>query len=210
MLKPSASHLGTVGTAVALLLVINGCSGKPGRVAAPTIPNDAGEQAVAKYDTNGNGAIDGDELVKVPALKVTLKRVDKNGDGKVTAEEINERVAAWRRGGAGIMRVAVKVTRDGNPLSGATVKLVPESFLGSAIKMAQATTRSNGTGFLEISRDPTEAGVQLGYYRIEVSLPGPDGQEQIPARFNVQTEYGAEVTLDDPTADQITLNITGK
>lgn len=210
MLKPSASHLGTVGTAVALLLVINGCSGKPGRVAAPTIPNDAGEQAVAKYDANGNGAIDGDELVKVPALKVTLKRVDKNGDGKVTADEINERVAAWRRGGAGIMRVAVKVTRDGNPLSGAIVKLVPESFLGSAIKIAQATTRSNGTGFLEISRDPSEAGVQLGYYRIEVSLPGPDGQEQIPARFNVQTEYGAEVTLDDPTADQITLNITGK
>lgn len=210
MLLRIASRWTAVGTAFALLCTVIGCSGKPGRVSAPTIPDDAGEQAVSKYDGNGNGAIDGDELVKVPALKATLKRVDKNGDGKVTAEEINERVAAWRKAGAGIMRVGVSVTRDGRPLSGAVVKLVPESFLGSAIKPAQATTRSNGNGFLEISRDPAEAGVQLGYYRVEVTQPGPGGQEQLPARFNVDTEYGAEVTLDDPTADRIVVNLTGK
>lgn len=210
MLLRVASRWMGVSAIMALLLGVAGCSGRPGRVAAPTIPDDAGEQAVAKYDANGNGAIDGDELLKVPALKATLKRVDKSGDGKVTADEINERVAAWRKAGAGIMRVGVYVTRDGRPLSGAVVKLVPESFLGAAVKTAQTTTRSNGGGFLEISRDPAEAGVQLGFYRVEVTQPGPDGQEQLPARFNVETEYGAEVTLDDPTADRIAINLTGK
>jgi hypothetical protein len=198
-----------VSTGVCLALACLGCSGKPSRLSPPSIPADAGEQAVSKYDANGNGAIDGDELAKVPALKATLKRVDKDGNGQVTAEEINERVAAWKKSGAGIMRVSVSVMRNGRPLPDAVVKLVPEDFLGSALKAAQATTRADGSAYVEISRNPDESGVQLGYYRIEVTKAGPDGKEQIPARFNTATELGAEIAMDDPNADHLTINLVG-
>lgn len=190
-------------------LAVIGCSGKPGRLLPPDIPDDAGQQAVVKYDANGNGAIDGDELAKVPALKATLKRVDANSDGQVSAEEINERIATWRKSQTALTRFVVTVQRNGRPLDGATVTLVPESFLGPAVKTAKGTTRASGSASVEISRSPDESGVQLGYYRVEVTKSDPSGKEQLPARFNTETELGAEITRDDPDADRLILNLTG-
>lgn len=188
-----------------------GCSGKPGRLEPPAIPSDAGQQAVTKYDANGNGAIDGDELGKVPALKASLKRVDANGDGQVTPEEITARIDAWRKSRVALTRVTATVRRDGRPLSDAVVTLAPESFLGDAVKAARGTTDNSGSTHLEISRSPDESGVQLGFYRIEVSKQGADGQEQIPARYNAETELGVEVTRDDPSSERITVDlVSGK
>lgn len=196
--------------ALLALIVMPGCSGKPGRLEPPSIPDDAGQQAVTTYDANGNGAIDGDELAKVPALKATLKRVDANGDGQVSAEEINERINVWRKSRTAITRGEATVIRDGRPVSGAVVKLVPESFLGPAVKAAQGTTGPDGNCFLEIARNPDESGVHLGYYRIEITHPAPDGKEQIPARYNVETELGEEITSDEPGSTNLKLNLTGK
>lgn len=190
-------------------LALIGCSGKPGRLLPPDIPAEAGQEAVTKYDGNGNGAIDGDELAKVPALKAALSRVDKNGDGQVSADEINERIEAWRASRTALMRYVVTVQRDKRPLDGATVTLVPEGFLGSAVKTAKGTTRGSGSASIEISNNPDESGVQLGYYRIEVTKPDASGKEQLPARFNTETELGVEVSRDDPNADHLILNLTG-
>lgn len=191
-------------------VVLAGCSGKPGRLDAPSIPDDAGQQAVAAYDANGNGAIDGEELSKVPALKATLKRVDANGDGQVSAEEVNGRINVWRNSRTAITRVSATAARDGRPVPGAVVKLVPEPFLGPAVKAAQGTTGPDGSCFLEIARNPDESGVHLGYYRVEVTQPGPDGKERIPASFNVETELGVEITRDDPASSDLKLNLTGR
>lgn len=192
------------------ILACVGCSNAPSRLDPPGIPEDAGQAAVTKYDANGDGLIGGDELAKVPALKATLKRVDANGDGLVSAEEINERIAAWQKSRVALTRVAATVRRDGQPLSGAVVTLVPESFLGDAVKAAKGTTDGSGNVHLEISSDPDERGVHLGYYRVEVTLAGADGKEQIPARFNTETEQGTEITRDDPTSDHLVVNLTGK
>lgn len=187
-----------------------GCSGRPSRLAPPVIPDDAGQQAVAKYDASGDGAINGDELAKAPALKAAVKRIDANGDGNVTAEEINARVAVWKNSRVAITRVAVKVRRDGLPLAGATVKLVPDEFLGPAVKPAQAVTDASGTAHLKISDDPAERGVNLGFYRVEVTRPDASGKETIPARYNTATELGTEITRDDPNADRLAIDLTGK
>ena len=191
------------------LVFLAGCSGRPSRLDPPEIPSDAGEQAVGKYDANGNGSIEGDELDKVPALKASLKRVDTDGDGQVSAAEVNARIDAWRKSRVALARVAATVRRDGRPLRDAVVKLVPESFLGDAVKTAQATTDGSGAAHLQISNDPDERGVQLGYYRIEVTKPGGDGKETIPPRYNAETELGIEITRDDPTSDHLKLNLTG-
>jgi hypothetical protein len=200
----------SVASIFAVLLTSMGCSGKPGRLDPPDIPADAGEQAVAKYDADGSGSIDGAELTKVPALKATLGRVDKNNDGRVTAEEINQRIDSWRHSKTALMRFVVNIRRDGSPLEGATVTLVPESFLGTALKTAKGTTRGNGSANVEISRNPDESGVQLGYYRIEVTKPDQSGKELLPARFNTDTELGAEICRDDASADNLTLHLNGK
>lgn len=186
-----------------------GCSGKPGRLAFPDIPSNAGENAVSEYDANGNDAIDGEELDEVPALKATLQRVDKNGDGKVAAEEIQQRIESWEASKTALMRFVVTVQRNGQPLEGATVTFIPESFLGNSLKTAKGVTRGSGSAAVEISRDPDESGIQLGYYRIEVTKPDASGKESIPARFNTETELGAEICRDDPNADMLTLKLTG-
>jgi len=190
------------------LLAAVGCSGKPGRLDPPSIPDDAGQQAVATYDSNGNGTIEGDELAKVPALKATVKRVDSNGDGAVSAEEIDARINAWRKSRVAITRGDAKVIRDGQAVAGAVVKLIPEPFLGPNLKVAQGMTGPDGACFIEIARNPDESGVHLGYYRIEVTQPGPDGKERIPARYNAETELGTEITSDEPAS--LKLNLTGK
>lgn len=192
----------------ALLLAVVGCSGRPGRLLPPGIPADAGQAAVTEYDANGNGAIDGDELNKVPALKATLKRVDKNDDGQISAGEINDRIAAWQKSKLAITRSIVTVNRDGRPLANATVTIVPESFLGPSVKTATGTTDATGSASLRISSDPDEQGVHLGYYRVEVTKSDPNGKEQIPARFNSETEFGAEIIGD--ASDMFTLDLTGK
>jgi hypothetical protein len=200
-------QVAVIKLAICGLLVSAGCGGRPSRLGPPEIPSDAGEQAVTKYDANGNGSIDGDELTKVPALKASLKRVDANGDGQVTAEEINGRIDVWRKSRVALTRVAATVRMDGRLLSGAEVRLVPESFLGPEVKTARGTTDGSGAVHLEISSDPDERGVHLGYYRVEVSKSGPDGKEQIPSGFNTETELGTEITRDDPNSDRLTLDL---
>jgi hypothetical protein len=195
--------------ALLALLALVGCGGRPGRLGQPEFPADAGEQAVAKYDANGDGGIGGGELEKVPALKATLKRVDANSDGQASAEEINARIAAWKKSQVALTRVAATVRMGGRPLPDATVKLVPESFLGDAVKPAQGITDASGSAHLQISPDPDESGVHLGYYRVEVTKAGADGKEQVPARYNAATELGAEITRDDPNSDRLTLDLTG-
>lgn len=196
-----------IGLVLFVISIAIGCGGAQSRLGQPGIASDAGQAAMTKYDSNGDGAIDGSELDKVPALKTTLKRVDKNSDGKVTPDEIDERIAAWKKSQVALTRVMAQVRQNGRPLADAHVTLVPESFLGEAIKPAQGTTDSTGAAHLRISSDPDEAGVHLGYYRIEVSKKGPDGKEIVSPQYNTETILGVEITPDDATSDRLMVDI---
>ncbi len=189
-------------------LLATGCSYTQPRLAAPKIDSGAPEAAIAKYDANGDGAISGDELKKDPAIKTSLKRVDKNNDGKVTADEIADRIGVWRNSGLGLTRAVAYVRKNGLAVAGAEVTLVPEEYLGANMKPAHGTTDSNGACHLSASSDPREAGVQLGYYRVQVSKKNTAGKETIPARYNTETELGVEIAPDDPNLDHLVFDIS--
>ncbi|MHC4176651.1 MAG: EF-hand domain-containing protein [Planctomycetota bacterium] len=176
-----------------------GCSRGPTRVKPPGIDADAaGEQALQQYDTNKDGFIAGAELDKAPALKASMKNLDTNSDGKVSAEEITARIETWQRDKVGKTSLMVTVRRMGRPLPGATVRFVPEKFLGKEVLTAVGETLDDGTADRSVPDDPEYPnlpGVHCGLFRVEISKK-VNGKETIPAIYNTQTILGQEVSND--------------
>ena len=85
----------------------------------------------------------------------------------------------------------VPVTHNGAPLVGAKVRLVPESFLGSALQPGEGTTDERGIAI--VSTPPRYAadvpGLSPGFYRVEITKEG----DSIPAKYNTATTLGLEI-----------------
>jgi hypothetical protein len=176
-------------------LVIAGCSRGPSRLNPPAVSSDAGESAIQKYDENKDGALTIDELASSPGLKIAISRIDINNDRRITGEEIADRIENWRKSRLALSSMNARVRLDGMPLQNAEVTLVPEDFLGQAVKSASGTTEDDGFATIRISPDPDENGVHLGFYRIRVSKKA-NGKETIPTRYNEKTELGVEIAHD--------------
>jgi hypothetical protein len=173
------------------LALLAGCSGGDTPAGEPEVwPEKAGAQAVADYDTNKDGLLDAKELEPCPGLLGAMKRLDKNGDGHLSADEIRDRLAFFQQMGPQT-DAAVEVTLDGRPLAGATVTLVPEKFMGPSLKSASTVTNPEGTGYL-MTEGTNYVQVAHGYYKVQVSKV-VQGREVIPARYNTQTVLGQEV-----------------
>jgi len=193
--------LATVPLATGLLVATPGCTRAPKRIVPPGISaSAAGKGAMAEYDTDGDGAVAGDELEKAPSLKAALGNLDSNQDGRVTADEVQARVEAWQESRIGIMSLGCRVTLDGNPLTGANVTFEPEKFLGDEVHAASGTTDQSGSAYLTIAeehrQDPAIAGAQCGLYKVRITAGG--GEQMIPAQYNTKTTLGAEVAQDAP------------
>ncbi len=193
-----------------VVLGFAGCFGEP-RLEAPAVNVDAAAAAaLAKYDTGGDGAIDGAELDKAPTLKNTLALVDTDKDGRLTAAEISSRLALYRDSKTAMMLLTAQVSLNGAPLPDATVTLVPESFMGDSFKAATGTTDS--TGMCHLSMSEEEPGAQIGFYRIEVSKKNASGNEILPAKYNSQTLLGGVIGFDSPLLEEggLPLRLSGK
>jgi hypothetical protein len=179
------------------------CRYGPSPVKQPAIDaTGAGKLAMEMYDKNGDGKVAGDELENAPGLKAALPRLDTNGDGGVSAEEVTARVNAWKEMRTGMTYVQCRVTLNGQPLSGAEVTFEPEPFLGDEIKPAVGTTTMQGDATPVIRPED----------RPDPKLPGgvhlglykvrisklENGKQVIPARYNSETIIGQEVSYDDP------------
>jgi hypothetical protein len=173
---------------------------RPRRILPPAIDaKRAGKLAIEEFDTNKDGKISGKEFDKVPSLKSNLKRLDADGDGAVTAEEIANRIKFLHDElKIGRMSIRCIVLHNGQPLEGAEVKFVPEKFLGKNMKVARGTT--DGTGMCRMSIDvgPDDfpgvyPGLPLGFYRVEITKAG----EKIPAKYNTATTLGVECSVDN-------------
>jgi hypothetical protein len=186
-----------------LLVAVASCRYGPSAVKQPTInATSAGKLAMEMYDKNNDGKVAGDELENAPALKAALPRLDTNGDGGVSADEIAARVQAWKAMQSGMTGVHIHFTLDGQPLTEATVTLEPEPFLGDEVRAAVGATNQFGDAAPSIPKEQ----------RPDSSLPGGahfglykvrvskivNGNETIPARYNTQTVLGQEVSYDDP------------
>ena len=179
------------------VLAGGGCSRGPSRIHPPAIDaSAAGRLAIEQYDTDGDGLIKNAELNKAPALKAAIDNLDTNEDGGVSAEEIAARVEAWQESKTGKMALSCTVTYRGRPLQGATVKFVPEKFLGDEIQTAAGETDEFGRAALSVPPDPDVPGdvrgVQCGLYRVEITKQ----DTKIPAMYNTETILGQEVAYD--------------
>jgi hypothetical protein len=187
-----------------LLAVGAGCwGGKPTRVKPPPIDAAvAGPEAIKMYDTNKDGKISGDELLKCPAIKASLAKIDASGKGEVTAEMITARIKKWQESKLGKMSLGCTVTRNGQPLAGATVTFYPEKFLGTEVKPATGKTDQHGMAMLSVPVNAAGAGpreppgVAPGLYRVVVTKEGMD----IPPKYSTEagTVLGQEVAMDAP------------
>jgi hypothetical protein len=205
-----------------VLCLLAGCSSKPSRVTAPPISGNAAADAIKKLDKNGDGGIDAEEaktgapgLFEVDAMtgQGSKTRIDANGDGKVTADEINARINKWAESKIGLTQFSVGFTLDGAPLEGAEVKLVPEDWLGTEVKPGTGKTDASGRATVTIApqdlkpneQQPTPLqGMRLGIYKIEVTHPS----RPIPAKYNTATELGIEIAPDDPNQGRKTFALT--
>jgi hypothetical protein len=174
------------------LLVACGC-GDPNRArvsAPPFSASDGVKQALADYDTNKDGTLDGEEVKRCPGLLASFREIDQDGDGKLSADELEARMKTYS--GVGLMSVSLSFALDGNLLQGATVSCVPERFMGEYYKPATGTTGKDGV-VLPAVPGTGLPGVPHGCYRVEVSRKNASGQETIPARYNTNTTLGFEI-----------------
>jgi len=137
-----------------------------------------------EYDADGDDRISAAELDKCPALKSVAKDLDPKGEG-ITALKLQTAIREWETRGIGRLTYSCMVLKNGQPLQKATVKFVPEKFLGADYPVAIGTTNKEGVSGMSVPNvDPP--GVAVGFYRVEITKEG----ESIPAQYNTETMLG--------------------
>ena len=177
----------------ASLLLSTGCSSSQKRVSQPEYSSSPGAAALAAYDSNSDDVISNDELDQVPALKASISAVDTDKNGRISAQEIDDRVNAWKESRIGKMAAICEVTLDGKPLANAEVVLEPEPFVGSNLPSGSGTTGEDGWVGISLFSDQDgnarHVGMPPGWYKIRVTSP----DHKIPARYNSNTTLGCEI-----------------
>ena len=181
---------------LALLCVsvaLTGCSQHPPRVLQPSLsPSSAASNAMAEFDSNGDGVLSGQELQAATGLNAAIKRFDKNGDGQLDEAEIEARLNEWVGSRIAIFAPAYIITLDGRPVAGANVQFEPEGFLGDAFQTVSAVTDEGGEVVPAKLEGYPVAGIPLGLYRMRISKL-VDGKDIIPEKYNQNTTLGQEV-----------------
>jgi hypothetical protein len=171
-----------------------GCSFGPSRVEVPQLdPAEAASAAVEQYDTDKDQNISQSESSACPGLAGSFKLYDANQDGQVSKAEIQSRLEAMLGSGIGRMpcMLVVYAGDSNNPIEGAKVRVVPESFLGGAIQRGEGVTNPNGIAKpVTVDAPPGLPGIELGLYRVQIT----HDSLKIPARYNTQTELGFELS----------------
>lgn len=195
---PSAAIAATRGVlwgACATFVLVTGCGG-PSRIDAPDwAPEDMADAAIELNDKNGDGILDQGELAAAPGLQAAAVAeggsADRNGDGKLSRDEIRDRIAWYQQTMQGMQRSGFEVHLGGRRLGGASVELTPEPFLADVLKPARGTTRDDGW-VLPTAEGFDVEGVQPGMYRVVVTGPA-----QIPAKYTSgdTTPWGLEITV---------------
>ena len=168
---------------------------------------------MAAYDANGDGALDDVELAAVPGILMHKDKYDLDGDGRVSRQEIADRIALWRSQAMGITSIDVIVKLDKRPLAGAEISFVPEEYLGPGPKVATGVTDARGYAKMGVAleelpealRTARLRGVFGGVYKIEVRHP----QRSLPERYNASTQLGDEIARDT-LRERITLELTSQ
>lgn len=175
-----------------------GCSGLSQGIAMPPYDAEqAAEAAIKEYDKNGSGQLEKSEWSACPPLELVASSIDTDRSNSLSREEIAARVKGYMDSNTAVQSLSCKVTANGRPLAGATVRFVPVEFLGAAAAAA-ATTRADGIGAV-VMEDNGVPGLAPGMYRVEVSLTA-SGAERVHEEYNQNSRLGYEMM---PTSDPV-------
>jgi hypothetical protein len=183
---------------VPLTLLLAGCTSSETPIPEKYAPEKAAEVAMSTYDANSDGKIAGAELDKCPALKFALPRVDTSSprDDAITPDEIAKRMQALEKQSK-LMGTTVQVTSARGPVSGATVTLALEPFMGADLPIYTVTTDQAGAGTPGLlGSDEPVAGIPLGFYRVTIAAPG-----------QAEVIRGCEVADDSPTSNRLIFSL---
>jgi hypothetical protein len=182
-------------------LVGLGCRpGSPNALPVPAYdPEKMAAAALRQYDKNGNGVLESAELEACPALKGALARFDTDKDGAISADELRARFQSYKVLGTGAMAVGVEVKMGGRPLEGAIVTFTPEDCMLDAISGGSGYANVNGR--VTLDGPAGVPGLPCGLYRITVSKKSPTGVESVPAKYNTATTLGREISADPRSGD---------
>lgn len=130
---------------LSLAILMLGCGGGPSAPVVPKINAAASANAAMdEYDLNKDGFIDQAELKSAPSLKEAEKVIDSNSDGKLSREEIEQRLNKYSAQRMALLSFSCSVTMDGAKKAGIEVEMVPEKFMLGSIKMGKGKTDANG------------------------------------------------------------------
>lgn len=187
-----------------LTLLISGCSGGSERVKPPKISvSSATSQALELYDTNHDGKLTQEELIKCPGVLIGLEGYDVNHDKAIDAQEFRDHLTHLLKNGTGATQLACNVTYQGAPLAGAKIVLEPESYLGNDIQAAEGVTNSYGAADVGMPPDNAPAAlknmklIQYGTFKVRVTHP----TIKIPAKYNTETTLGYETIPGQPSVN---------
>lgn len=184
------------------VVVSIGCSRGPKAIPKFKVDAKAAWARVLElYDQDQDGNLSPEELKQEPALNV-ISRIDANGDQSLDESEFVDLIEGWNEKSLGLMSLRCTVTLGGRALAGANVTLQPAPFLEGQIESSIGLTDEYGDAFLTVPKEKrpivdSPPGVQFGLYRVVISKL-KDGKETIPAKYNVETVLGQEVSFDDP------------
>ena len=187
-----------------VLIVCAGCSNRPERVPAPKWdPNAAADKAMELYDANSDGFIKGDELDAVPSIKLSLASIDKDGDGGVSRDEVQQRFSGFVENRLGLMSQSCTVYMRGRPVEGADVVFEPEPFVADIVSSARGKTDQFGMAMMT-SEGETD-GMKVGFYKVKINAIDANGKNHIKPEYNEQTTLGVEISLSSPIVQMGTL-----
>lgn len=197
------------------LLCLVGCIGgnQPSAIEVPDVdPESAAASAIELYDADGDAALAGAELDKVPAIRDSLKAYDANGDSRVSEDEIAKHLSGIFGYGVSMMQASAVVRLDGRPLPGAKVRMEPEPFLGEGVKPAEGTTGQTGSSRVVIPDEllPEDQrglnAMHVGLYKVRITHP----DREIPAKYNSETTLGFELSAANYAAADPTFNLSSR
>jgi hypothetical protein len=133
-------------------------------------------------------------LKRAPSLYAARKQLDPPNGEAITEEKVTARIKQWQDSKVGRLQVVCKVTRNKQPLAGATVTFEPEKFLGEGLPIGTGTTDEMGTASISVPPSGSDSlpGMPPGLYLVRITKSG----ENIPAKFNTETTLGQEVAQD--------------
>lgn len=191
----------TLAAALMAEMLVCGCSRGPRKFEAPDVaPSAAAAEAITLYDLNRDGVLSSDELKHCPAIQAKLRVYDADGNGAVSRQEVEARLADLFKHGTGGTQLNVLVTLAGRPLADADVLLEPEPYLGGGVQPAKGKTNGSGAAQMGISPDYLPSHLQrlkavhYGTYKVRVT----HASTLIPEKYNVKTEIGYETEVGNP------------